>query len=129
MSSGSQDRPPALPGRRSSNNGTSAELQKAIQESDVQAVERLLKGGANPNVLPDGSAPLHKAVMRSVDAAIVRLLIQYKAIVDEKRKPGETPLHVAIKEANLPAVRSLIDGSAEIELTNYATETPLYVAA
>lgn len=79
-----------------------------VQSGDLQAVDKLLREGANINSQnPQGLTPLMIAV-NNQDQQLINKLLEYDpilAVVDQKRK---TPLHYAIDHGDLETFQLLI---------------------
>lgn len=125
-------------------------LIKAVKDNDVEAVEELLQGGCNTEVLGmwDNTALL---VACSYGHAKVALrLIEHKANVHAKNEHGGSALHYAAIEGQLTVVEALIEtaraegksddalkafvdcGAAKLynrHLDMYAVRTPVAAAA
>lgn len=87
-------------------------LDEAVYREDVQAVERLLRGGAAPNQANRyGMTPLVVAA-RAGNAALVRRLLEAGAAVDQAIPGGETALMSAARSGSLEAVQALLRAGA-----------------
>jgi ankyrin repeat protein len=72
------------------------DLLQAVIEGDLNRLQRLLAGGADPNVADDaGWTALHFAAQRQ-DADQVRALLAAGAAVDAADAHGDTPLFRAV---------------------------------
>ena len=60
---------------------------------------------------------------------IVKVLIEFNANIELKRKKGNTPLHLAIDHNNLSVAKLLIENNANINAQNYDLQTPLHLSA
>ncbi|CAB0030590.1 unnamed protein product [Trichogramma brassicae] len=78
-------------------------LRWAVQQNDVEMMEKLLKNGANPNSAnEDGSTPLH---VMAANPSQYSTMARFFEIIDEKhmnddaqKRSNETPLRVALKQ-------------------------------
>jgi ankyrin repeat protein len=103
-------------------------LLKALKIDNHNAVELLLKHGANPDVAhPNGSTPLMMAVHCQLPDS-VELLIQAGASVNAHDARGSTALHSATYMSKTDAVRMLLEAGAEPNVQNVDHETPLHTA-
>ena len=108
-----------------------AELERSFQpdrkqQLDVQAFEKALQGGANPNLeLKNGGTPLIMAVLRN-RPDYVRTLLQYKADVNKAGRRGSTPLHVAAGQNRLEL---LLKAGADVNAHGTFGRTPLMESA
>jgi ankyrin repeat protein len=102
-------------------------LEYAIYHSPIAFVRTLLEIGANPN--PEdhiGFPPLMAALSRSRSQPgsparpdvldIMTLLLEFGADPNQRGINDYTPLHMAVGERNLPAVRLLLQAGANPEL-------------
>eukprot|EP01063_Lacrimia_lanifica_P036127 TRINITY_DN707_c0_g5_i1.p1 TRINITY_DN707_c0_g5~~TRINITY_DN707_c0_g5_i1.p1 ORF type:complete len:829 (+),score=181.41 TRINITY_DN707_c0_g5_i1:94-2580(+) len=91
------------------------ELMAAIEEGKTDTLLRLLRDKrVSPNGLdPFGHTPLHKAALRKGTAheLMVKYLISYGADVNACDKAWARPLHVAVRQRNLSAVRALLQAT------------------
>ena len=69
-------------------------LMPALAKSNIELINLLLNGGANPNARRGREAALHIAV-RSGCLDCVKALVKAGADVNAKTKDGKTPLHMA----------------------------------
>ena len=106
-------------------------LHAAVSLSKHAIVEKLLQGGASPNVADsdDGATPLHIAASTG-DPSIASLLLQYGAAHAARYKTsGEQPLHIAAIKANVGVARLLVAAGASLEARSTSGQTPLHCAA
>ena len=110
-------------------------LFTVAQDGNEEAVDMLLKCGANVNAVnKDGSTPLH-AACRSDSILAVNYLIEAGAKVNAVDKNKSSPLHVACNFAingpppiRLFIIRSLIKAGANINAQTEVGLTPLGLA-
>uniref|UniRef100_A0ABD2X2H5 Uncharacterized protein n=1 Tax=Trichogramma kaykai TaxID=54128 RepID=A0ABD2X2H5_9HYME len=106
-------------------------LHLSLRYSRREAVEFLLRNGANPNLsnVKDGFTPLHVICNNFHSENLVETFFQ---IWDEKHLPvlvnaidkiGRTPLHWAVANFLLHAVDLLLDHGANISRFDFPTET------
>jgi ankyrin repeat protein len=87
----------------------------------------LLDHGADKEVRGDlGKTPLHSACYQH-HAPVVKLLLDRGCAVEKKDLWGNTPLHAAAE--NIACVRHLVAAKADVNATNRAGATPLFLAA
>jgi ankyrin repeat protein len=117
-------------------------LEYAIYHSPLAFIRTLLEIGADPNS-PEhaGFPPLIAALtcMRAAPGAtaradaldILRLLLAFGADPNQRGINDYTPLHMAVAEGSLPAVRLLLDAGADPRLSTRIDdcETPRELAA
>ncbi|KAI7900482.1 ankyrin repeat-containing domain protein [Cokeromyces recurvatus] len=95
---------------------------------NVQAVESLLKAGANPCEKDNaGYTPLHEAALRG-KTGVVKLLLENKADVNCKGAELDTPLHDATENGFPEIVRLLLKYGADSSVKNIKGLTPLQIA-
>jgi ankyrin repeat protein len=106
-----------------------APLLDAVRSDDRQAVERLLKQGANPNERePDGATPLAWAAIRA-NPEITSLLLNAKADPNLTNELGIGPLSLAITNGAPKIVDQLLAANANPNVARENGETPLMTAA
>lgn len=123
--------------------GRETPLHYAAKANDVVTVEKLLALGAEVNaVSSNGSTPIFYAVeYPSHSVRVLDKLLAAGANVNVKRvsielgehdnsieEAGITPLHLAVRSNNFPAVIKLLDKGADVNATNDYNETPLHLA-
>jgi ankyrin repeat protein len=85
--------------------------------------------GANPNIVGDGSSPLHEAALKG-DSGMVKVLLEYGADVNALSKDGRLPLHDAALGGNAEAVNALMSSGADVTAqTRREKQTALHIAA
>jgi len=111
-----------------------APLYRTVICGHLQAVEFLLKQGANPNVVNNvrpkqlGETPLHQAADNS-QLAVAELLLQYSADPNAQQNDGDTPLHLAAFKGDLQMVDLLLRFKANPNVQNYMLgKTPFHYA-
>lgn len=105
-------------------------LHIAIQNGHKDAMQNLLKLGADTNAWRgDGETPLHIAA-KNGDIDVIRTLIKAGATVNATMMfDNATPLHIAAQHGNSDAVRILIEAGANVNATMKNGATPLHIAA
>lgn len=67
--------------------------------------------------LQDGHTALHLAVRRC-QVEVVRCLLRHHCHLDQQDRHGNTPLHIACKDGNLPIVMAICSAKASLDLPN-----------
>jgi len=102
-------------------------LLRAIQRGDPGDIDRVLTGGANPNVADaDGVSALMAATLFG-DARTVELLLRHGADPNRAGASGTTPLMWAMPDEE--KVRVLLARGANVNARSETGRTPLLVAA
>lgn len=65
----------------------------------------------------DGHIALHLAVRRC-QIEVVKCLLSHHCYVDHQDRHGNTPLHIACKDGNLPVVMRLCAAKANLDIPN-----------
>lgn len=126
--SGRPMKPPALPQQESA-------LMKAAERGDDEAVERLLRWGADPNLRNGfGQSALHRLAMRSRHTAreaadverILKLLVAFRADPNAQTPAGSTPLHLAVNIGNASTALALLQCRADPILRDKQNRSPLF---
>lgn len=109
------------------------QLLRAAGHGDVEALEKLLRQGADPNAKFTHDfvswTALQVAAREGYEEA-VRMLLQAGAHSDEYDLGGETALHQAARRGHVGTVRALIAAGASVNAAKAAGQpTPLYTAA
>lgn len=116
--------------------GNSA-LHLAVQSGNPQTVEALLRAGADVTKKAQGGfSPIHYACLpmnglngnTANQLAIIRLLLQYKAPINDTADNGCTPLHVAAKWGEREVVELLLKEGAEKSLKDNKGRTAASIA-
>ncbi|KAF1798678.1 ankyrin repeat-containing domain protein [Mucor lusitanicus] len=95
---------------------------------NTQAVESLLKAGANPCERDNaGYTPLHEAALRG-KTKVVQLLLESDADVNCKGADLDTPLHDATENGFADVVQLLLDYGADTLAKNAKGQTSLEIA-
>ncbi|XP_071636453.1 uncharacterized protein [Temnothorax longispinosus] len=112
------------------------DINIAASNGDIQAIHRLLKGGADASDKDiDGRTPLHYAVS-SGQASVVDILLKNRADVTQVTNKGNTPLHIATSKGYKEIVEVLLQHVSHDKLNNFINAktaatgaTSLHVAA
>jgi ankyrin repeat protein len=103
-------------------------LANLIETGNRKAALEKIRAGADVNeAQPDGTRPIHWAVLK-VDYEILDALIAKKAKVDVTNEFGSSPLGEAAKLADARLVKTLLDAGARPDTPNQDGETPLMLA-
>lgn len=106
----------------------SISLSMAVVQSGTEAVELLLKNGADVNAKDRyGGTALARAAYAGHTEA-VRLLLRRNADVNTKRNDGCTPLMLAAEEDNSEIIRMLLGANADSKAQNKKGKTALDLA-
>jgi ankyrin repeat protein len=102
---------------------------RACQREDIVTAERLLMGGANPNVVDSatGETRLHRACEEGA-SAFATLLLRYGANAHPKDNQGVTPLHSACKRGHDGCAEALLAFGADVSAVDKLKRTPLHFA-
>ncbi len=104
------------------------ELDQALKESNLKAIEVCIALGANVNESITGKEPpIHQAIS-SDQLGLLEILLQAKADVNILDQNGEAPLHKAVRSGNIGIVRKLLDLKPELELKNKQGQTGFAIA-
>ena len=103
-------------------------LIKAIQFSNMDAVELLLQKGANPNSFNDyGDSPIANAV-GGKQKITFDLLLQYKANIKLTNSSGDSLFYNALNSGSLDMLQLLINHKLDVNHQNNSGDTPLHQA-
>ena len=95
-------------------------LQDLTPRKSVRTVKALLDGGADVNLEDDnGTSPLLAAagmVGRQWQQEVVKLLLEKKAIVDQKNKRGNYALKSAVSTGDIAVARLLLERHAKTDM-------------
>ena len=85
-----------------------APLHYSVIAENIEVLERLLSGGADPNARNGrGDSPLHFAAWKSANPKVAEVLLSAGADPILRRKNGETPLDIA-RKYNLDVLEILL---------------------
>ena len=114
-----------------SNNVGTTPLHMAIGNDNKPAVVALLSRGASLATKDcDGETALHYAArLQSVRSGILNMLLKHGASVEAVNESGATPLHMAVAQANEPAVVALLSRGASSATEDCNGNTALHHAA
>ncbi|KAG0766809.1 hypothetical protein G6F57_007806 [Rhizopus arrhizus] len=104
------------------------QLVKWSIRGHIEAVETLLKAGANPCERDNaGYTALHEAALRGkID--VVRILLENNADANARGADLDTPLHDAAENGHSEVVKLLLEYGADVYIKNSKGQTPLDIA-
>ncbi|MFP3959226.1 MAG: ankyrin repeat domain-containing protein [Spirochaetaceae bacterium] len=103
---------------------------ETVHSGDEHAVDNFLLLGYSPNLRDEAGLPALFLAVRSGNAALVRLLVEYGALVDEQAGDhGTSPLMEAAGTGQVEATRMLLDAGAAPDLTNSYGQSGVILAA
>ena len=92
---------------------SSDSLIEAVHSNDVKTVEKILKTGLNPNHVWIGGTNKEENILilaiKMSRLQIVKLLLQYGAYPHITNSNGYTPIHFAVKQANVEILEELLN--------------------
>ena len=108
------------------------ELSDAVLQNDLEKTKKLIKLGADVQVLddrsnPNGRYPLNWAAWQN-NVDIINALLDAGADVSKANLSGFTPLHHAIENGSKEAAALLIKRGANLNAVNRGGMTPLQFA-
>lgn len=108
--------------------GDLSPLLYAILEGYTEAVETLIKAGANVNAIGSkGMTPLYLATsMKNI--GLMQKLIDAGSDVNAIALDGNTPLYYAIAEGDVKVMRVLIEAGVDVNAVDCSGLTPLGLA-
>lgn len=111
-------------------NGSCRELFEAVEDGDLQRVERLVEGLlCDVNVKDEyDNTPLHVAAWYG-HLGIVTFLLQRGADVNARNVDDSTSLHLAVRAGHLEIAKHLLYHGADVNARDAFGLTPLHVAA
>ena len=102
-----------------SNNKNWTPLMIACANSNSDAINVLLKAGADPNIADsDGYICLHVAVIRACNKEVIQIIIDHGADVNATDKNSITTLMIACQMANADAINILLNAGADPMLSD-----------
>jgi ankyrin repeat protein len=109
--------------------GTDTTLLGALKNGDITAVRSLVGNAAEINSAePDGTTPLHVAVLRN-DTESVELLLRAGANARATTRYGVAPLYLACVNGNAEVIEKLLAAGADPDTALPEGETALMTAA
>ncbi|MDD9900692.1 MAG: ankyrin repeat domain-containing protein [Alphaproteobacteria bacterium] len=100
-------------------------LLYALRSGYAYSSRRLLKNGANVNVVSDGGTTPLMSALCSMDAGMVNLLIKNSANMDAQDEHGDTALIIAAQLENTYFLETLLKNGAHINTKNKDGKTAL----
>ncbi|MEO8096069.1 MAG: ankyrin repeat domain-containing protein [Acidobacteriota bacterium] len=114
-------------------------LMRAVKGPDLEAMQVLLEGGANPSLgMANGSTPLQLLAGTRVGPGpgvadkvmqALRLLAKHGAKLNQANQRGETALHTAARQGSNAIVRALVELGADLNATDSSGKTALDLVA
>lgn len=103
------------------------EFLSAVEDFDLQAMEKALCRGANINAVDEnGYSALHTAAFSSRSGLVEKLILR-GADVEIKDKEGKTPLFYAISNRDFGCVKHLIeDGGSDVNVQDSNGDTIMH---
>ena len=105
-------------------------IRMAVAEDDLEAVERLLREGAEINAVKGEfkTSILMEAAVRG-NVGVMKLLIENGADLNMTDKDGWTALMGATVQGHMESVKLLLEQGVEVNAKNHNGETALVMAA
>ncbi len=107
-------------------------LHDAVEAGDQDALEAALSGGADPNEPDSEGRPAILIAAGNGNAAAIRLLASHGADPnrsrDNPRGYVDAPIHAAVKNGQLEAIRALADVGADLWMQHYELGAPIHIA-
>lgn len=97
---------------------------EAITTNDYQLLNMLIEKVDLSLQGPDGLTALQKAVLLD-NFQLVKILLNYKAPINQQNKAGNTALHLACREGNLALITFLINAGADYKIKNNFGKRPI----
>ncbi|XP_044025682.1 ankyrin repeat and SOCS box protein 2 isoform X3 [Siniperca chuatsi] len=106
-------------------------LFKAIHDGDASRVKALVMRPGTNLMLPSkpGWLAIHHAAWYGQDTCLRVLLSAQPGMINKRTERGDSALLVAVSKEQLHCVQVLLESGADIDITNYDRETPLYKGA
>ncbi|XP_061924709.1 BRCA1-associated RING domain protein 1-like isoform X1 [Entelurus aequoreus] len=99
-------------------------LHLAAIKGDVEAVQKLLEQGADPNLKDNaGWTPLHEACNLGHEA-VVQVLLSSGALVNTPGYENDSPLHDAVRNGHMAVVKVLLQSRASQNVLNLHGKRP-----
>lgn len=111
----------------STGQGSVNALELAALHGHAEVVKALLQAGADPKGRGDGPSALHWAVMGG-NGEVIKVLGTNPALREAKTPGHGTPLHLAVRDKQLQAVKTLLDLGASVNSRDDQGRTPLHTA-
>lgn len=104
------------------------EIITAAESGNLEGVTKALEAGANPSAMGPNSGALHCAAFNGHEA-VVALLLEKGAKLEEKDKQGYYPIHLSVSRGHVAITEQLLAAGANIEVLTPQNGTPLHIAA
>jgi len=115
--------------RARNRNRVKTPLHEAAIKGDERLVEKLLRGGADPNAVDrEGYTPLHWAVGME-HPEVVAILLKHGALTSVRDNEGKTPLHAAAAIGNKRSVGMLLGAGSDVNARDFHEGSPIQCAA
>ena len=104
-------------------------IRIAVADNDIESLERLLREGADINAAKGKyeTSILMEAAVRG-NLAIIKLLLERGANVNQADRDGWTALMGATVEGRIESVKLLLDNGADVNAKNHDGERALVMA-
>ena len=103
-------------------------INMATHQGHKEILELLLERGFDLNRISKSSPPLLIAV-KDGNTAIVNLLLEHKAYIEQQDESGHPPLYIAAHNRDIEMVKLLLEKGAEVDPVDKSGRTPFYIAA
>jgi len=106
-------------------------VDMAIRQKDIELLKYLFSKGARLSTTKDSGTPSLSLAVQTGSIEMVDFLLQQGADINEKCSfsGGEqTPIFFALRPANLPMVKYLVEHGANLKITSGLDTTPLHAA-
>lgn len=103
------------------------EIITAAEAGNLEGVIKALEAGANPSAMGPNSGALHCAAFNGHEA-IVTLLLEKGATLEEKDTQGYYPIHLSVSRGHVSITEQLLVAGANIEVLTPQNGTPLHIA-
>ena len=101
----------------------------AVRNGDVEAVEGLIKRGADPSLLDNHGWRLLHFAAAGADTNMIDLILTHVSDIESKAANGATPLIIAVSHGKLQSVKHLLErGANPLTKDNYGKDS-LYHAS
>ncbi|XP_074532499.1 uncharacterized protein ankrd2 [Halichoeres trimaculatus] len=108
--------------------GAVAEFMDAASQGDLQAVEKYLSEGGDPDVHDElKRTALHRCSLQG-HAAVIHALLERGADIDFRDQLGSRAVHWACRGGSLGSVKALSSRGADLDVRDKLRSTPLHVA-
>ncbi|XP_062575496.1 putative ankyrin repeat protein RF_0381, partial [Saccostrea cucullata] len=102
-------------------------LMKAVYKGDTTALQRIIKSGANVNVLDENGEPLIFTPIINGGMDTLKVLLPY-ADTNMTNDDGRTVLMVAVEMNDMDMVKRIMKSGADVNKNDNSGKTPLLIA-